>query len=95
MASFLLHDKNNYLCKLSFQPVSDRVAFIGPSGVGKTLSLCKLLAQEVFIEASKLLYKEHLKYKSRANKGSGIDGDVKVPIKINAGKGERKQGGCC
>ena len=54
-----------------------------------------LNAQEVFIEAAKLLYKEHLKYKSRANKGSGIDGDVKVPIKINAGKGERKQGGCC
>ena len=54
-----------------------------------------LNAQEVFIDAAKLLYNEHLKYKARANKRSGIDGDVKVPMKITAGKGERKQGGCC
>lgn len=46
---FLQYLQNSYN-KLSFQPVSDQVAFIGPSGVGKTLSLCKLLAQEVFIE---------------------------------------------
>ena len=46
---FLQYLQNAYN-QLVFQPVSERVAFIGPSGVGKTLSLCKLLAQEVFID---------------------------------------------
>ena len=54
-----------------------------------------LNAQEVFIEAAKLLYSEHLKYKQRANKGDGHGGDVPVPIKINNNKGERNKGGCC
>ena len=54
-----------------------------------------LNAQEVFVEAAKLLYSEHLKYKQRANKGNGHGGDVPVPVKINNNKGDRKQGGCC
>ena len=53
-----------------------------------------LNAQEVFIEAAKLLYSEHLKYKSRANKTDIEGGNVQVPIKIDRNKGERKQG-CC
>ena len=55
-----------------------------------------LNAQEVFIEAAKLLYSEHLKYKARANKTDVNGGNVPMPIKIdkNKGKGERKQG-CC
>ena len=53
-----------------------------------------LNSKEVFIEAAKLLYNEHLKYKTRANK-TDIKGDnVPVPVKINNNKGERKQG-CC
>ncbi len=53
-----------------------------------------LNSKEVFIEAAKLLYNEHLKYKARANK-TDIKGDnVPVPVKINNNKGERKQG-CC
>ena len=51
-----------------------------------------LNAQEVFIEAAKLLYKEHLKYKARANQNN--DDNVKVPVKITKNKNERKQG-CC
>jgi small GTP-binding protein len=54
-----------------------------------------LNAQEVFIEAAKLLYKEHLKYKARANRvDNGAGGNISVPIKINDGKNERKSG-CC
>ena len=34
---------------LSLRPVGRRIALLGPSGVGKTLGICKLLAQEVFI----------------------------------------------
>ena len=45
---FLQYLQNSYN-QLNFHPVDDRVVFLGPSGVGKTLSLCKLLAQEVFI----------------------------------------------
>jgi small GTP-binding protein len=54
-----------------------------------------LNAQEVFIEAAKLLYSEHLKYKQRANKGDGHGGDIPVPVKINNNKADRNQGGCC
>ena len=53
-----------------------------------------LNAQEVFIEAAKLLYNEHLKYKARANKSDPNGGDVPVPMKFNKNQGERKQG-CC
>ena len=54
-----------------------------------------LNAQEVFIEAAKLLYKEHLKYKARANRvDNGAGGNISVPIKVNNGKNERKSG-CC
>ena len=52
-----------------------------------------LNAQEVFIEAAKLLYKEHLKYRKRANRENG-GGDIQVPIKVSNGKNERKSG-CC
>ena len=52
-----------------------------------------LNAQEVFIEAAKLLYKEHLKYRKRANRENG-GGEIQVPIKVSGGKGERKSG-CC
>ena len=50
-----------------------------------------LNTQEVFIEAAKLLYNEHLKYKARANK---TNQDVPVPVKINKNKTEREKG-CC
>jgi len=53
-----------------------------------------LNSKEVFIEAAKLLYNEHLKYKTRANKTDINGGNVPVPVKINNNKGERKQG-CC
>lgn len=36
--------------QLVFKPITNRVVFMGPSGVGKTLALCKILAQEVFID---------------------------------------------
>ena len=52
-----------------------------------------LNAQEVFIEAAKLLYKEHLKYRKRANRENGGE-EIQVPIKVSGGKGERKSG-CC
>ena len=52
-----------------------------------------LNAQEVFIEAAKLLYSEHLKYKARANKTDNGK-DVPVPVKITKNQAERKQG-CC
>ena len=51
-------------------------------------------AQEVFIECAKLLYNEHLKYKSRANKIDPINRKIAVPVKINKNNTERKQG-CC
>jgi len=53
-----------------------------------------LNAQEVFIEAAKLLYKEHLKYKARANRLDNGGGEISVPIKVNNGKNDRKTG-CC
>ena len=60
---------------------------------GETSAKSGLNAKEVFIEAAKLLYNEHLKYKVRANKNSNA-GNNKVPIKINKNQPERKQG-CC
>ena len=52
-----------------------------------------LNAQEVFIEAAKLLYAEHLKYKARGNKTDTVEENVQRPVKIN-NKTERKTG-CC
>ena len=53
-----------------------------------------LNAQEVFIEAAKLLYKEHLKYKARANRLDNGKGEISVPTKIDNRKNNRKTG-CC
>ena len=53
-----------------------------------------LNAQEVFIEAGKLLYCEHLKYKARASQGDSIEGNVEIPVKISDKKKERNQT-CC
>ena len=53
-----------------------------------------LNAQEVFIEAAKLLYKEHLKYKARANRLDNGKGEISVPTKIDNKKNNRKTG-CC
>ena len=52
-----------------------------------------LNAQEVFIEAAKLLYAEHLKYKARGNKTDTVEENFQRPVKIN-NKTERKTG-CC
>ena len=60
---------------------------------GETSAKSGLNTKEVFIEAAKLLYNEHLKYKVRANKNSNV-GNNKIPIKINKNQPERKQG-CC
>ena len=53
-----------------------------------------LNAKQVFIEAAKLLYTEHLKYKSRANNNNSNEGNVPMPIKIEKKQGERNKG-CC
>ena len=45
---FLQYLQNSYN-QLTFKPLTERVVFLGPAGVGKTLSLCKSLAHEVFI----------------------------------------------
>ena len=55
---------------------------------------CGINAKEVFVEAAKLLYNEHLKYKSRANKIDSTNNKIQVPVKINKNNTERKQG-CC
>ena len=52
-----------------------------------------LNAQTVFIEAAKLLYNEHLQYKSRALKTNINSEKTPIPVKIT-NKSERKQG-CC
>ena len=52
-----------------------------------------LNTQKVFIEAAKLLYREHLKYKKRANR-TDVGNDDPHPTKIKLGKSERKTG-CC
>ena len=52
-------------------------------------------AQEVFVEAAKLLYKEHLKYKTRGNRlENDEEGVVPVPLKPNSNQKGRKNG-CC
>ena len=53
-------------------------------------------AKEVFIEAAKLLYGEHLKYKERKLKKDESDNDkVPMPVKVTKNKNKRKKGGCC
>ena len=53
-------------------------------------------AKEVFIEAAKLLYGEHLKYKERKFKKNEIDNDkVPIPVKVTKNKNKRQKGGCC
>ena len=53
-------------------------------------------AKEVFIEAAKLLYSEHLKYKDK-NKRKLIDGsdNIPAPVKVSKNINKRKKGGCC
>ena len=75
--------------------LNDAKQFKDETGIhyfSETSAKSGLNAQEVFIEAAKLLYKEHLKYKARANQNN--DDNVKVPVKITKNKNERKQG-CC
>ena len=52
-----------------------------------------LNAQEIFIQAAKILYEEHLQYRSRANKTNINSDNTPIPVKIS-NKSERKQG-CC
>jgi small GTP-binding protein len=53
-----------------------------------------LNAQEVFVEAAKLLYKEHLKYKTRGNRlENDEEGVVPVPLKPNPN--QKRKNGCC
>ena len=53
-------------------------------------------AKEVFIEAAKLLYLEHLKYKDSTFQKLGNDNkDVLIPVKVSKKKSNRKKGGCC
>ena len=50
-------------------------------------------AKEVFIEAAKLLYSEHLKYKENKRKKVMDNNNIILPKKLN--KNTRKKGGCC
>ena len=50
-------------------------------------------AKEVFIEAAKLLYIEHLKYKENKRKKVMDNNNIILPKKLN--KNTRKKGGCC
>ena len=53
-------------------------------------------AKEVFIEAAKLLYGEHLKYKERKfDKNQSDNEKVPMPVKVTKNKNNRKKGGCC
>ena len=58
-------------------------------------------AKNIFIEAAKMLYAEHLRFKDRASKGSLGGNDVKLPQpqKLTAkridGEEEKKKKGCC
>ena len=54
-------------------------------------------AKEVFIEAAKLLFKEHLKYKERNfKKIQNENNKVPIPVKVAKNdKNNRKKGGCC
>lgn len=51
-------------------------------------------AQEVFIEAAKILYKEHLKYKTRSKPGNETGDSVPTPLKSGGGDSQRKKS-CC
>ena len=63
---------------------------------GETSAKSGLNAKEVFIEAAKLLYKEHLKYRERKAKPSLTDNEkFPLPSKENKNKKNRKKGGCC
>ena len=51
-------------------------------------------AKEVFIQAAKILYLEHLKYKSKGIPGRNFNNNI--PVKINKeNEPKRKKGGCC
>ena len=54
-------------------------------------------AKEVFIEAAKLLFKEHLKYKERNfKKIQNVNNKVPIPVKLTKNnKNSRKKVGCC
>ena len=53
-------------------------------------------AKEVFVEAAKLLYIEHLKYRERKFKKNQSDNEkFPLPKKENKNKNNRKKGGCC
>ena len=53
-------------------------------------------AKEVFVEAAKLLYIEHLKYRERKFKKNQTDNEkFPLPKKENKNKNNRKKGGCC
>ena len=63
--------------------------------LNETSAKSGLNAKEVFLEAAKILYKEHLKYKSRANKNEKDNkNNVPLPTKISRDN-KRKSGGCC
>ena len=93
---FLIGNKADLLDQREVQEAEAK-SFKDESGIHffrETSAKTGLNAQEVFIEAAKLLYNEHLKYKARANKTDSNGGNIAVPVKISKNKGERKQG-CC
>ena len=60
--------------------------------VNETSAKTGLNAQQIFLEAIKILYIEHLKYLASANK----PGNPSIPMKINGNKNtKRDKGGCC
>ena len=55
-------------------------------------------SKEVFIQAAKILYLEHMKYKNRGNISGKriINNNNNIPAKINRdNSSKRKKGGCC
>ena len=77
-------------------PVNTAKNFKDENGIhyfNETSAKSGLNAQEVFIEAAKLLYSEHLKYKERGSNKTN-KGKIEVPVKINSKKRENKKG-CC
>ena len=66
--------------------------------VNETSAKTGFNAKDVFIQAAKVLYLEHIKYKSRANKAGNTDTNnaQNIPMKVSMDKeNKRKQGGCC
>jgi len=53
-----------------------------------------LNAKEIFIEAAKILYKEHLRYKE-GNNGKENDLNVPIPVKISKEKKAEREKNCC